>query len=65
MCARSPEGQPYPGLHQEKCGQQVQGGDSASLLHSGKTPPGALRPALEPPVQEGHRAVGVGPEEGH
>ena len=33
MCTRSPEGQPYPGLHQEKCGQQVEGGDSAPLLH--------------------------------
>ncbi|PKU47894.1 hypothetical protein llap_1810 [Limosa lapponica baueri] len=23
MCARSPESQPHPGLHQKKCGQQV------------------------------------------
>ena len=53
MCVCSPEGQPYPGLHQEKCGQQVEGGDSAPLLHSGETPPGILRPALEPPAKEG------------
>jgi len=65
MCARSPEGQPYPGMHQEKRGQQVKGGDSASLLHSGETPPGVLRPALEPSAQEGHGAVGADPEEGH
>jgi len=41
MCARSPEGQQYPGLHQEKHGQQVEGGDSATLV----------RPHLESRVQ--------------
>jgi len=46
----SPEGQLYPGLHHEKRGQQVEGGDSAPLL--GEIPPGVLRPALEPPAQE-------------
>jgi len=44
----------YPGLHQEKHGQQVEGGDSAPLLGSGKTAPGVLPPALEPSAQEGH-----------
>jgi len=40
-------------------------GDSAPLLHSGKSPPGVLRPALEPSEQERHGPVGAGPEEGH
>ena len=63
MCAYSPEGQLYPGLHQEKRGQQVEGGDSALLLRSGETPPGVLHPALEPSAQERHGAVGAGPGE--
>jgi len=65
MCTRSPEGQPYPGLHQKQCGQQVKGGDSAALLCSKETPPRVLHPALEPSAQEGHGPVGVGLEEGH
>jgi len=65
MCACSSENQPYPGLNQEKRGQQVEGGDYAPLHHSRETPPGVLCPALEPPTYEGHGCVGVGPEEGH
>jgi len=62
MCTHSPESQPYTGL---KCGQQVEGGDSATVLRSGETPPAVLRPALELLAQEGHGTIGAGPEEGH
>jgi len=65
MCSCSPESQTYPGLHQQKRGQQVERGDSAPLFCSGETPPGDLHPALEPSAQEGHGPVGVSPEEGH
>jgi len=52
MCTRSPEGQMYPGLRQEKSGQQVGRGDSATLLCSGETSPEVLCSALEPSAQE-------------
>ena len=41
----------------------LEGGNSAPLLHSGESQPGVLHPALEPSAQERHRAVGAGPEE--
>jgi len=53
MCACSPEGQLYPGLHQEHCGQQGMRDDSTPLLCSGETSL-VLLPALEPSAQEGH-----------
>jgi len=63
MCAHSPEGRLYPGLHQEKCCQQDEGGDSPLLLHSDETPPGVLHPALGPSAQERQGPVGAGPED--
>jgi len=65
VCTHSPQSQPYPGLHQKKHGQQVDGGDSTALLCSGDTPSGVLPPALQPSAQERHGPFGVGPEEGH
>ena len=63
MCTCSPEGQLYPGLHQEKCDQQVECSDSGYRLCSCETPPGVLCPVLEPPIQEEHEVVGADPEE--
>jgi len=66
MYACSPEGQPYPGLHQEKRDQQVSRGDSASLLCYCETLPEALCPVRwPPPTQEGLGAARAGSEEGH
>ena len=64
MCPPSPESQPYPGLHQKKCGQQVRGGDSDPLLCAGETSPGVLHPDVKSSAQESCEAVGVHPEEG-
>jgi len=58
MHACGSESQLYPGIHEEKCGQQVERGDSAPPLHSGESPPGVLCPALEPSAQERRGPVG-------
>jgi len=65
MCIYSPEGQPYPGLHQKKRDQQVKGGDSTPLFRSVDAPPAVLSPALEPSAQERSGPVRADPEEGH
>ena len=65
MCPHSRESQPCPGLHPKKCGQQVEGGDPASLLCAGEASPGVLHPDVESSVQERHRTVGACPEEHH
>ena len=57
-----PRGQPYPRLHQEKHGQQVEGGDSAPVLCPGETSPGVLHPALEPPAHQRHGPARADPE---
>lgn len=50
--------------HQEKHDQQVWGGNSAALLCSHETSAGVLHPILTLLTQEGHGAVGEGPEKG-
>ena len=64
-CPRSPGSQPYPGLHQKQCGQQVKGSDPDPLLCPGEASPGALHSDGRFSVQERHGPVGARPEEGH
>jgi len=52
MCPHSPESQQYPGLHQKKRGQQIEGGDPAPPLCTGEVSPGVLCPDVESSVQE-------------
>jgi len=62
MYAFSLEGQLYPALHQKQIGQQVEGGDSAPVLHSAGTTPDLLHPVLELSAQKRYRPVGPDPE---
>jgi len=60
----TPEGQQYPGLHQERC-DSGQGGDCLPLLCLLEASSGVLHTGLELPAQGGYRAVGPDPEECH
>ena len=59
MCPHSSESQSYPGLHQRKSGQQVEGCDPASLVCTGETSPVVLHADVESSVEERYRPVGV------
>ena len=65
MCPYSPESQPYPGLHQKKCGEKVKRGDPALLFCTCEASLGVLHLDVESSVQERHGPVGAHPEEGH
>ena len=65
MCPCRPEIQLYPGLHQKKCSQQIEGDDPAPLVCSDETSPGVLCSDVGSSAQEKHRPVGTRPEEVH
>jgi len=65
MCTCHPESQLYPRLHQKQHGQQIEGDNSAPLLHSCEIPLGVLGLALKLSVQARHRPVRVSLEQGH
>ena len=65
VCPGGQEGQRRPGLDQEWCGQQEQGGDHAPMLGTGKAAPRVLCSALGPSLPEGHGGAGACPEKGN
>ncbi|RMC10266.1 hypothetical protein DUI87_13068 [Hirundo rustica rustica] len=48
VCPGGQEGQRHPGLYQEWCGQQEQGGHSSPVLGTGQATPRVLCPVLAP-----------------
>jgi len=52
QCAFMAEFQWYPGMHEEECGQQVEGGSPPPLLSPSEASSGVLRPVLGSPLQE-------------
>jgi len=64
VCPGGQEGQRHPGLDQEWCGQQKQGGDCAPVLGTGEATPQVLCSVLDPSPQEGHGGAGACPEKG-
>jgi len=64
VCSYSPEGQQYPGLHQQRGDQQGWAGVHTPLLCPHEVPFRVLCPGLQPPVHKGCETVGVGAEEG-
>ena len=52
VCPGCQEGQWHSGVHQEECGQQVEGGSPSSLHCPGEAPSAVLCPVLGSPVQE-------------
>ena len=65
VCAGCQEGQWDPVVHQEECGQQVEGGSPSPLLCPSEAPSGVPCPVLRSPVQERWGTTGESPAEGY
>ena len=52
VCPGCQESQWYPGVHQEDCGQQDEGGSPSPLHCPAEAPSGVLCPVLGSPLQE-------------
>jgi len=65
VCPRSPESQPYPGLHPKQSGQQGEWGRGSCLSAlCCESSPGALHLGVESSLQERHGPAGMHSEEG-
>ena len=65
MCLHNKEGKQHLGLCEQKCCQQVKGGDPSSLLSTGEAIPGVLCPVLGSSVQKRDGHTGQSPMKGH
>jgi len=65
VCPCCQEGQWYCRVHQEECGQQVEGGSPSRLHCSSEAPSGVLCPVLGSPLQERWGATGESPAKGY
>jgi len=65
VCPGYQEGQWDPGVHQEECGQQDEGGSLSPLRCPSEAPSGVLCPVLGSPGQERWGATEESPAEGY
>jgi len=64
VCPGCQESQWDPGVHQEECGQQVEGGSTSPLHCPSEASSGVLCPVLGSPAQERRGATGESPADG-
>jgi len=65
LCPCGKDDQQNPGLHEEECCQQVQGGERSPLLNTSETTSGVLHLALGSLTHERCELTEASPEKGH